>query len=204
MSLRPLKRTVVAFDFDGTLTHTDSVMAYLKYTVGPPSYYGRALSRPRELWDSVYGHRDGSSKLALINAILGPMSEIEFQGSIDLFYHHFALHMFRKDALDAWHRHADLGHERVIVSGSLQPLIHPFAKALGADHLMATEVKIDATQNLLVQLSPNCVRAEKVRRLRQVYGDDLRLYAAYGDTRGDREMLALAETSYYRVFKDRP
>ena len=69
---------------------------------------------------------------------------------------------------------------------------------------MATEVKIDATQNLLVQLSPNCVRAEKVRRLRQVYGDDLRLYAAYGDTRGDREMLALAETSYYRVFKDRP
>ena len=45
---------------------------------------------------------------------------------------------------------------------------------------------------------------EKVRRLREVYGEDVRLAAAYGDTSGDREMLRLADEKGYRVFKGRP
>ena len=35
--------------------------------------------------------------------------------------------------------------------------------------------------------------AEKVRRLKEVFGDDFRLEAAYGDTEGDKAMLAIAE-----------
>ena len=36
----------------------------------------------------------------------------------------------------------------------------------------------------------NCRGAEKVRRLREVFGEDMmRLEAAYGDTSGDKEML---------------
>ena len=51
---------------------------------------------------------------------------------------------------------------------------------------------------------PNCRGEEKVRRLRAAYGDDVRLAAAYGDTSGDTEMLAIADEPGFRVFKARP
>jgi phosphatidylglycerophosphatase C len=41
-------------------------------------------------------------------------------------------------------------------------------------------------------------------RLKAAFGADLTLKAAYGDTSGDREMLAMAEISGYRVFKATP
>ena len=45
---------------------------------------------------------------------------------------------------------------------------------------------------------------EKVRRLRAVYGEDVRLAAAYGDTSGDTEMLAIADEAGFRTFTARP
>ena len=40
-----------------------------------------------------------------------------------------------------------------------------------------------------------------MRRLRAVFGDDMDLTAAYGDTSGDREMLQIATEKGYRIFK---
>jgi len=37
-------------------------------------------------------------------------------------------------------------------------------------------------------------------RLKEAFGDDVRLEAAYGDSAGDREMLGLAAEPGYRVF----
>jgi len=46
----------------------------------------------------------------------------------------------------------------------------------------------------------NCHGPEKARRLREVFGDNIRLHAAYGDTIGDREMLDMADEKYMRLF----
>jgi phosphatidylglycerophosphatase C len=43
-----------------------------------------------------------------------------------------------------------------------------------------------------------------VRRLHAAYGPGLRLAAAYGDTSGDTEMLAIADQPGFRVFTRRP
>ncbi len=51
---------------------------------------------------------------------------------------------------------------------------------------------------------PNCRGPEKVRRLREVFGPDLHLTAAYGDSDGDYEMLALADERGLKVFTGRP
>ena len=50
----------------------------------------------------------------------------------------------------------------------------------------------------------NCRGPEKVARLRAALGVDVRLEAAYGDSDGDREMLALADDAGLRVFRQRP
>ena len=43
-----------------------------------------------------------------------------------------------------------------------------------------------------------------MRRLKEVYGEDLPLTAAYGDTSGDKEMLQIADEPGYRVFRGKP
>jgi phosphatidylglycerophosphatase C len=43
-----------------------------------------------------------------------------------------------------------------------------------------------------------------VRRIRAVLGLETVLEAAYGDTAGDKEMLAIAEERGYRIFRGRP
>jgi len=50
----------------------------------------------------------------------------------------------------------------------------------------------------------NCRGAEKVRRLHAAYGPNMTLAAAYGDTSGDTEMIAIAEEKGFRVFNGRP
>ena len=50
-------------------------------------------------------------------------------------------------------------------------------------------------------MGPNCRGEEKVNRLRAVFGDDMQLAAAYGDTAGDHEMLRIAHEKGYRIFK---
>jgi phosphatidylglycerophosphatase C len=43
-----------------------------------------------------------------------------------------------------------------------------------------------------------------VRRLQAEFGDDVHLDAAYGDSDGDREMLAIAEERGLKVFQGTP
>jgi phosphatidylglycerophosphatase C len=84
-------------------------------------------------------------------------------------------------------------------------LVAPFARALGADALLGTELAFDAQDRVAGAFAtPNCRGPEKVVRLKAAFGPDVRLKAAYGDTSGDKEMLAMAETAGYRVFKEEP
>ena len=50
----------------------------------------------------------------------------------------------------------------------------------------------------------NCRGPEKVARLREHFGRNVTLAAAYGDSSGDREMLAMAAAPGLRVFSGRP
>ena len=43
-----------------------------------------------------------------------------------------------------------------------------------------------------------------MRRLKAAYGQDMVLTAAYGDTSGDAEMLAMAREAGFRVFRRKP
>jgi phosphatidylglycerophosphatase C len=71
--------------------------------------------------------------------------------------------------------------------------------------LLGTNLMFDAGDRVTGEFSNlNCRAQEKVRRLREAYGPDIRLAAAYGDTSGDTEMLAIADIQGFRTFRDRP
>ncbi len=113
--------------------------------------------------------------------------------------------LYRPDALKAWEHHDLPDRMRVIVTASPDLLVRPFAELIGADRVIGTRLGFSADGRLLPDLNgANCRGPEKVRRIKEAFGESPELIAAYGDTSGDSEMLALAEKGYYRVFKQRP
>lgn len=196
---------VVAFDFDGTLTITDSFTAFLKWRAGPRAY-AAGLLRLIPAAMAYLVHRDrGRIKAKAAKVFLKGVSRERLEADARLFAQTHSRQLLRPDAVAAWKRwRAD--HVRlVIVTASPDILVSPFARGLGADTLIGTRLAFDEHDRVTGAFSsPNCRGAEKITRLRAAFGPDFRLRAAYGDTSGDREMLAAAEEAGYRVFIARP
>ncbi|MGF6301146.1 HAD superfamily phosphoserine phosphatase-like hydrolase [Paraburkholderia sp. WC7.3d] len=87
----------------------------------------------------------------------------------------------------------------MLVSASPSLYLTVWAARAGFDAVLATELEFRDGRFAGRLASPNCWGPEKVRRLQQWFGSDQPpvLYAC-GDSRGDREMLALADHAWLR------
>lgn len=196
---------IAAFDFDGTLTVRDSFRAYLGWKVGLVAYlYGYALLLPALLRYAKDRDR-GLLKAAMVAVYLRGMSRREVEESAEAFAAIAASRLLRPDALETWRRHKAEGCRTVIVTASPDLLVAPFARRLDADDLLGTRLAFDDQDRVTRALiGTNCRGAEKVRRLREAYGEDVTLGAAYGDSAGDVEMLAIAAHAGMKQFIGRP
>jgi len=195
-------KKVVAFDFDGTLTDRDSFVAFLDFAKGKAGMARAFLTQPSLLTHYLATKDRGALKSRLLYKLLGPIPQAELEILIRAFTTTVGTSLFRADAIDAWDRHNQPDRIRVIVTASPQLLVAPFGQMIGTDRVIGTKLGFDAQGRLTPNLDGrNCRGEEKMCRLREVYGDALELEAAYGDTAGDREMLAAAKHGHYRVFK---
>lgn len=204
-SRQSCERGVAAFDFDGTLTVSDSFAAFLRWHAGERRYAAGLLKLAPEFL-AYAGRRDrGRLKAAAVRVFLAGMDRAELTAAAERFCAERFDALMRPDALATWRGHVLFGDERVIVTASPALLVQPFANRLEADRLLGTELAFDAEQRVRGAFAgENCRGEEKARRLRQVYGPGVRLAVAYGDTSGDREMLAMADRPHYRAFTERP
>jgi phosphatidylglycerophosphatase C len=196
---------VVAFDFDGTLTIRDSFTAFLKWRAGPGRYaLGLVRLFPSGL--AFLFHRDrGRIKAAAVREYLRGVPRERLEADARDFAERFSRSLLRPDAVAAWKRWRGEHVRLVIVTASPELIVAPFSRGLGADALLGTELLFDAQDRVSGRFStPNCRGPEKVVRLKAAFGPDMEVKAAYGDTSGDREMLAIAEFPGYRVFKGIP
>jgi phosphatidylglycerophosphatase C len=196
---------VVAFDFDGTLTVRDSFMAFLRWRVGQ-ARYNKGLARLAPSALAYLGHRNrGRIKAAAVREFLAGTPREELEAQARAFAEAMAPRLLRPDAVRTWRRWRSQRAKLVIVTASPDLIVAPFARGLGADALIGTELAFDDRDRVAGSFAgANCRGAEKVRRLHAMFGPDLRLTAAYGDTGGDREMLAIADEAGYRVFHETP
>ncbi len=152
-------------------------------------------------------HRDrGRLKAAAARVFLAGLTRDQLaQACADFARSAPARRLIRPDAEQCWLDWRARGAILVIVTASPEQVVRPLAEALEPDALIGTRLLYDADGRVTGALDgENCRGAEKTSRLRARFGDDVRLAAAYGDTSGDREMLAMADLPGYRVFTGRP
>jgi HAD superfamily hydrolase (TIGR01490 family) len=178
--------TVAAFDFDGTLTRRDTLLPFLASMVGWPRV---ALALGPQV-PALARDRDAAKERVLVRLLRGvPDDEVRAAGR------DFASTVRISPEMQsrlAWHRRE--GHQIVIVSASLDAYLVDVAAGLGVEHVLCTTIEVDDAGNCTGRLlGGNCRGAEKAKRLRAHLGDGDRVLWAYGDSAGDRELLALAD-----------
>jgi phosphatidylglycerophosphatase C len=188
-------RVFAAFDFDGTMTRRDTLVPFLTTVVGRQRV-ARALgaeSSRLALAVAGRGDRDAVKERVLTRVLAGvPYAEVEAAGRT--FGTRLARDTVTAQARDriAWHRRE--GHDVVIVSASLDVYLDEVARTLGVAHVLSTSLDRDARGVCTGLLrGANCRGLEKAERLRLLLGADAVELWAYGNSRGDDEMLALAQ-----------
>jgi phosphatidylglycerophosphatase C len=197
-----LRTTVAAFDFDGTITHRDSTTAFCLATVPPRRLVPALAWRAPLLAAYQLGLADRTAvKESLLTALFGGTEERALRERAASWATGALPSLVRPAALDRLRWHQSRGHRVVLASASLEVLLAPWAATIGIHDVLATRLEARAGRVTGRLDGPNCYGAEKVARLRELVGDlqDVELYA-YGDSRGDRELLAAAQHPAYRPF----
>jgi phosphatidylglycerophosphatase C len=187
---------VAAFDVDGTLTVRDCVVPFLQRVGGrlgiPTALARRPLASTRA---AVRRDRDTIKEIVVGGVMAGRrVAEVESEG--EQFASIVHDQWMRQDTLSRLRWHQRSGHVVTLVSASLGAYLRPLASRLGIDGVVCTEPIHDGVIYGSRLDGPNCRAAEKVIRLRawlveQDLGD-VHLWA-YGDSRGDRELLQMAD-----------
>lgn len=200
----PAPLQIAAFDVDGTLTWTDSFVLFLRFVTSPLGYALRmAAVAPRLVpYGLGLGSRD-AAKAAIVSAFLKDMPHAAYLANCAAFAERAYPLIQRADGVGRLRTHAGVGQTAVLVSASLEDYLAPWGRNLGVEATLATRVEVRAGRLTGRLDGANCRGPEKLRRLRAHFGPaDIR--AAYGDSAGDREMLAAAAEPGYRSFLDEP
>jgi phosphatidylglycerophosphatase C len=187
-------RNVAAFDFDGTLTRRDTMLPFLSWAFGTRRVVTALAAASRHVAAVAAGRsdRDLAKEAVLIRVLRGrPHAEVAEAGRA--FGARLARHAITADmsARLAWHRAR--GHDLVIVSASLDVYVDEVARLLGFMHTASTALEVaDGMCTGRIE-GRNCRGPEKAVRLRALLGDNDAEIWAYGNSSGDRDMLALAD-----------
>ncbi len=197
--------TVAAFDFDGTLLRGDCLLLFHRLLKGRARVVMDWIRLLPALlaWKSGYRSTAWFKQHYLRTIIAGSNDQRRWQVLEDELPK-LLLQRLHPEAVSRLRWHSQQAHRLVIVSASPRDLIRAVARELQAE-LIATETSsLDSgpPDSRLQLSSANCKGAEKVRRLEAWLGQPLvevELHA-YGDSKGDRELLQAATHPHWRQF----
>ena len=192
----PQSLVVAAFDVDGTLTTRDCVVPFLVRLAGWRAVLTASFRHPALLVSTSLGRGDRDR---LKELVVGRLVRGRTGTALDELGRAFAINhasrWVRPDTLARLRWHRESGHEVVLVSASLRAYLEPLAsEVLGGVHaVLCTDVEVSTDGRCTGRLDGgNCRGPEKSKRLEAwLAGRSATIYA-YGDSAGDRELLAMA------------
>ena len=182
-----MKKKLYCFDFDGTLTTSDTLLEFIKYAKGR----GRFL-----MVFLMY-----SPLLILMKLHLYP----NWKAKQQIFAHLFA--GMRIEKFDALCRGFAEENQHLLRPASIDNWVRPFfdIRNLKGVQVLGTQIEVEDGKLTGRFKSNNCYGKEKVHRIAEALKSFERSeyeIEAFGDSRGDKEMLAFADKGHFKPFRE--
>jgi HAD superfamily hydrolase (TIGR01490 family) len=196
-------KKLALFDFDGTITTDDSLIKFIRFVVGDiKTAWGMLLLSPVLITYKLKLIPNYKAKQWMLSYFFKGMNKQEFLKVAEEYSLKHIDTILRPKAMEniAWHK--EQGHKVVVVSASIECWLKPWCDKNGLD-LIATKIEIKDGLITGKFLSKNCYGVEKANRVQEAY--DLSEYdhiCAYGDSRGDKELMELADMACYKPFRE--
>ena len=189
--------TIAAFDFDGTITKRDALVSFLIHSFGLSTTLYKGICLVPAFLNYLFNRLTRQQiKETILTAYFKGIPEEHMQQLAQTFSTSKGLQrLLRPEALRRIYWHRSQGHHLFIVSAAIQNYLNPWAKSMGFEDVIASRLEITPQGTITGHLNGlNCWGPEKVRRLKEVLGskENWILYA-YGDSRGDKELLEFAD-----------
>ena len=194
----PLKKLVL-FDFDGTITTKDTLLEFARYYRGPTQYFVSMsmLSPVMALYCAKIIPNWKAKEFFLSRFFKGEKIE-DFNARCCAFSTNTLPSLIRREAWKAMENYREQKATLAVVSASPENWVKPWCDQYG---MICLASKLEVTNGTITGKlnGRNCYGDEKAFRIKERFNlaafDQV---IAYGDSRGDREMLALAHKAYYR------
>ena len=193
--------SIAFFDFDGTISDKDSMVEFIKFAVGKYRYYYGLLklSPTLVLYSlSIISNNIAKEKL-LSNYFKGWYVE-EFERLAEKYSESALNQIIKPSAIEKIKWHQEQGHKVVVVSASIDSWLKKWCDHYQIE-LIATQLEFKNGKLTGRFSTKNCYGIEKVNRIKTQF--DLTKFEqiyAYGDSAGDKEMLAISTHPYYKLF----
>ena len=193
--------SIAFFDFDGTISDKDSMVEFIKFAVGKYRYYYGLLklSPTLVLYSlSIISNNIAKEKL-LSNYFKGWYVE-EFESLAEKYSESALNQIIKPSAIEKIKWHQEQGHKVVVVSASIDSWLKKWCDHYQIE-LIATQLEFKNGKLTGRFSTKNCYGIEKVNRIKTQF--DLTKFEqiyAYGDSAGDKEMLAISTHPYYKLF----
>lgn len=192
-------RTVIATDFDGTLTRRDTLIEFIRFAKGDVGFFfGFLLFSPLIVLMKLHLYPNWKTKQKVFSYFFRGTSIEEFNRLGKEFADH-SQHLLRWGGLELIEKAKAEGTDIVVISASIDNWVQPFFP-----ELLVLGTQVEVKDGLLTGRfsTKNCYGQEKVNRLLSVFPDreNYRL-VAYGDSSGDRKLLDFADEQHYKPFQ---
>lgn len=197
------KQEVCLFDFDGTLTRRDTLIEFIRYAKGT-GFLLFALLRlsPLLILMKLHLYNNGKTKERLFSLCFKGMPTDSFNALCQRFADSNRQRLLRKDGMAEVEKRLSSGARVMVVSASVDNWVAPFFNSSKQPEIVGTQIEVADGRITGRFTTPNCYGKEKKRRVEALLSKPRSHYhiTAFGDSRGDREMLNYADKGYYKPF----
>ena len=196
------KRNLALFDFDGTISDRDSFLLFVRKTVGTGRFCaGMARLAPQIGRFLLKCYPNQNLKEDVLTCFFQGYPLTSFTNAAEKFCRETVPLILRREAEARLCWHLEQGDRVAVVSATPELILAPWCRERGLD-LLATRLQVaDGILSGRIE-GENFRGMVKVAQIKNKYrlGDYKEIYA-YGDTSGDKPMLAMATHSFYRPFR---
>lgn len=196
-----MQKNLVVFDFDGTITFKDSLAEIIKFQKGILAFWlGVIILSPVLVLFKLGFIPNQRAKEYVLSFFFKNDNLEQFQQKCTRFSLERLPQILKTSALESIQKHQEAGDRVMIVTASAENWLSAWCGKMKLE-LIATRLEINNNKLTGKIEGINCFGPEKVKRLTEKV--DLKSFDkiyVYADSKGDKELMDLADYPFYKSF----